>query len=152
MAKRKIIDEVPYSMLKLIMRYLELDRKTQYYGTDKPIYYSEIHMISAIAQKPDINVKGLAEEFKITSASVSEMLTKLNKKGMVNKAVDKNHPVSLKLSLTEKGKRAHEEHMRYHSKLEQMVIEELSDASDEQIQTIVDFLNHMRNRLDEFEI
>lgn len=152
MENNGIITEIPYSMLKLIMCYLELDSKIQYYGTDIPIYRSEIHLISAIAKKPDINVKGLAEEFKITSASVSEMLTKLQRKGMIDKTFDKNYRVGLKLTLTEKGKKAHDEHMRYHTNLNQMVIDELSTASHEQTETILSFLNSMCKRLEEFDI
>ncbi|MDO4539944.1 MAG: MarR family transcriptional regulator [Syntrophomonadaceae bacterium] len=147
MDKNKMIDAVPYSMLSLAMRYVELNKRIHSYGTDTIIFHSEIHLISAIARNPEIHVKGLAELLGITSASVSEMLSKLLKKGLVRKEVDKDNLARVKLSLTTKGQLAHEEHMRYHDQLNRMVADELADATDEQIAFILEFCAHMCERL-----
>jgi len=147
---RRGTDSVSYSLLRLVMRYMELDKQIHNFGTDTPIYYSEIHLISAIANNPDIHVKGLAELLNITSASVSEMLGKLQKKGLIQKTADKNNLSRLKLTLTTKGQLAHEEHMKYHSKLNQIIAEELKGKSDEQIAFLHNFCDHIRDRLDDF--
>lgn len=143
-------ESVSYSLLSLVVRYMELDKMMHNYGTDTPIYHSEIHLISAIARNPDIHIRGLAEQLGITSASVSEMISKLQKKGLVLKNVDKDNLSRLKLSLTTKGRLAHEEHMRYHSELNRIIAEELKDASAEQVSFLHDFCDHVRERMQEF--
>ena len=143
-------ESVSYSLLKLVMRYMELDKQIHDFGTDTPIYHAEIHLISEIAQNPDIHIRGLAEQLDITSASVSEMISKLQKKGLVQKSTDKKNLSRLNLSLTDKGQLAHEEHMRYHEELNQIIAAELAGASEEQIAFLHDFCDHVRERMDDF--
>lgn len=143
-------EAVPYSLLHLVTSYVELDKKIRYYGTDVPIYNSEIHLISAIANNPEIHIRGLAEKFGITSASVSEMISKMQKKGLVEKHIDKDNLSRIKLSLTEKGMLAHREHRKYHDELNCMVGDELNGASEEQIEFLNFFLGNMARRMNEF--
>ncbi len=78
------------------------------------------------------------------------MISKLQKMGLVQKSTDKSNLSRLKLSLTTKGLLAHEEHMRYHQELNQMIAEELKDASAEQIAFLSGFCDHLRERMDDF--
>lgn len=143
-------ESVSYSLLRLVMRYMELDKQMRNFGTDSPIYHSEIHLISEIAKNPDIHIRGLAEQLGITSASVSEMISKLQKKGLVQKSTDKRNLSRLNLSLTDKGRLAHEEHVRYHEELNQMIAAELKDASSDQIAFLHEFCDRMRERIMNF--
>lgn len=145
------LDPVAHGLLHFVMSYLELDKQTRYYGTDVPIYNSEIHLISAIADNPGIHIRGLAEKFGITSTSVSEMVSKLKKKGLVEKRTDKDNLSRIKLSLTEKGMLAHTEHRRYHDELNRMVEEELANVSKEQIAFLSNFLESMTKRMKNFQ-
>lgn len=143
-------ESVSYSLLRLIMRYIELDKQIHSFGTDTPIYHAEIHLISTIANNPNIHVKGLAERLGITSASASEMISKLKKKGLVQKSTDSDNLSRLKLSLTTKGQLAHEEHLRYHDELNRIITEELQGATEEQFAFLHDFFDGVRIRLDDF--
>ena len=104
-----------------------------------PVFHAEIH------------IRGLAEQLGITSASVSEMISKLQRKGLVQKSADKNNLSRLKLSLTAMGQLAHEEHMRYHNELNQIIAAELKDVSPEQISFLHDFFDNIRGRIDYFQ-
>jgi len=53
--------KIAYESLELAFALMELDKKTRYYGTDVPIFHSEIHVIKVIAENPGIHVGGLAE-------------------------------------------------------------------------------------------
>lgn len=149
MSNRPIKEQLSYDLLSLVVQYMELDKHTRNFGTDVTIYNSEIHLISAIAKNPGIHVKGLAELLGITSASVSEMLKKLEKKSLIQKQTDTANLSRLNITLTDAGMRAHEEHMRYHEIINDITGEELADATDEQILIIDNFLNGIRKRLNE---
>lgn len=141
---------ISHGLLHLVMCYTEMEKKTRYYETDVPIYNSEIHLIGAIAQNPEIHIRGLAEKFGITSASVSEMISKMQKKGLVEKHVDKENHSRIQITLTDKGKLADRVHRRYHEELDQMVRDELRDASEEKIAFLNAFLENMTRRMEEF--
>ncbi len=150
MKERSIRQQVSYSLLKLVMRYIDLDHQVQNFGTNVPIYNSEIHMVSAIAKNPGIHVRGLAEKLNISTPSVSEIVRKLEKKDLVRKEVSSGNQSRLALYVTTKGELAHEEHIKYHRILEDMVNEELAESSDEQAAFVNSFLQNLITKLDGF--
>lgn len=75
--------EIAYKSLHLALALVDLDKKTRYYGTDVPIFHSEIHVIMAIAEHPGIHVGGLADILGVTKGAVSEILKKLERKALV---------------------------------------------------------------------
>ena len=146
-AKQKI----GYDILSLAMAYVELDKKTRYYGTDVPIFHAEIHMLSAIAEHPGIHVGGLADFLGITKGSVSEIIKKLERKALVVKETDDHNLSKLSLRLTEKGEKAHNNHMRYHKMLNSMVEDELANASEHDVQSLSRFLTAITSKIPKFD-
>lgn len=148
---KSVKNKIAYDSIKLALTYVELDKKTRYYGTDVPIFYSEIHMIMLIAENPGIHVGGLADLLRITKGSVSEIVRKLEKKGLVKKEADEDNLSRYLLSLTEKGERAHLNHMRYHAVINDMVEEQLQNATVQDVQFLAQFLSGMMDKLKNFD-
>lgn len=67
------------------------------------------NVMAVIAQRPGISQKELAETLEIQPASVSELLMKLEQKGLVLREKDEQDRRSMKVSLTEEGQAALEE-------------------------------------------
>jgi DNA-binding MarR family transcriptional regulator len=143
--------EIAYESLELAFALMELDKKTRYYGTDEPIYHSEIHVIKAIAEHPCIHVGGLADILGVTKGAVSEILRKLERKSLVKKEVDELNLSRYLLSLTEKGEKAHKNHMHYHTILNSMVENELENATDSEIKFLSDFLLGLISKVQNFD-
>lgn len=61
------------------------------------------NVMAVIAQHPGISQKKLAETLEIQPASVSELLMKLEQKGLVLREKDEQDRRSMKVSLTEEG-------------------------------------------------
>ena len=138
--------QIAYNSLQLALALVDLDQKTRYYGTDVPIFYSEIHIIMAIAEHPGIHVGGLAE----TKGAVSEILKKLEKKDLIIKEIDNLNLSRYSLNLTEKGKKAHKNHMYYHSVLNNMVKAELQNASTPELEFLSTFLSSLIKKVKSF--
>lgn len=60
-------------------------------------------ILTLISQNPGITQKGLSEALNIQPASVSELLMKLEKKGLVLREKDEHDRRSIKVQLTEDG-------------------------------------------------
>ncbi|EJF38243.1 MarR family protein [Clostridium sp. MSTE9] len=139
--------EIAYKSLHLALALVDLDKKTRYYGTDVPIFHSEIHVIMAIAEHPGIHVGGLADILGVTKGAVSEILKKLERKALVIKEIDDLNLSRYSLNLTEKGKKAHNNHMHYHAVLNSMVEDELKNASEQELAFLINFLSSLINRV-----
>lgn len=139
--------QIAYNSLSLAFAMIELDKKTRYYGTDVPIFHSEIHVIMAIAEHPGIHVGGLADILGVTKGAVSEILKKLERKALVIKEIDDLNLSRYSLILTEKGKKAHSNHMKYHVILNSMVEDELQNASEQELDFLSNFLTSLIDKV-----
>lgn len=139
------------TLLKFNRRYAEIEKVARNFGTNVPIHKAEIHAVSAITGSPGIHVRGLAELLGITSASASELVGKLEKKGLVHKQTDANNLSRFLLYVTKKGKLANEEHTRYHQILEKMIEDELTEATEQQIDFLITFLSGLLSRFEGLE-
>lgn len=151
MADRTERQKVGYEILNTVIKFMSIDKITRNFGTDMPIYHSEIHMISSIAKHPGIHIGGLADHLGITKGAVSEVVKKLERKKLVIKETDKHNLSKLSIFLTEKGKTAYKNHMKYHEIIDKIVEDELKNASNNDVRFLNTFLKGLRDRLDCFK-
>ena len=140
------------AMLGITTRFNELERTCCKFGTDVDIHRAEIHTIMGIYLNEGIHVGGLAEVLGVTKGSVSELLRRLERKGLVYKAKDPLKMTRINVYLTEKGKTAHNHHLHYHEKLDGLVEKAMGQRTPDQIMGIISFLEEMLNRLNAIEV
>jgi DNA-binding MarR family transcriptional regulator len=138
-------NKISYPLLAVVFKFMEIDKKTRYYGTDVPLFYAEIHLIKAIKENEGIHITGLAQYLEVTKGAVSQMLMKLEKKGFVVKEKDLGNQSRFLLKLTPKGETAHLNHMRLHQEFD----ETINDLLKDQDQANLEFLHHFLARLNE---
>jgi DNA-binding MarR family transcriptional regulator len=143
--------KLSYTLLRVVWKLFEADKKTRYYGTDEQLFEAEIHMIKSIKENDGIHVTGLAELLGVTKGAVSQIIMKLQKKGMITKDTDPRNLSRLVLRLTPKGETAYANHEKLHQEFDGLVNEALKDASEEEIAFLKDFLDLLDNKIDKFE-
>lgn len=139
--------DIIHYLLKIIARYEKFMKSARNYGTDVPIHYSEIHTVAAIAKNPGIHISGLAEHFGYTRGAVSEVVAKLEKKGLLVKEEDPENLSRLRLTLTKKGERAQGEHRRYHDMVNSLILNLLKGRPAEHVNAIRTFLRGLSEGL-----
>ena len=77
------------------------------------MYGSEIHTVQAIGKSAGINVTQLAERMGVTKGAVSQMVSRLVEKGMVQKARAQDNAKEVCLNLTELGRVGFHNHERF---------------------------------------
>ena len=139
--------EIIKKLLEIIYISIDFENEIRNYGTDVKIASSEIYLLKMIAEMKNAYITALAKEMNISKAAVSQTARRLERKGLVVKNVALDNKSKYILHLTEKGLRAHEEHM----KLEREVREKMLQAADilttEDLRKIEEFLGAVRNNL-----
>lgn len=143
---------ISLALLGIATRFQEIERQCCKFGTDVDIHMAEIHTIMAIHNNEGIHVGGLADNLGVTKGSVSELLRRLERKGLAYKAKDPLKMTRLNVFLTDKGKTANIRHMGFHSQLDGLVDEAMEMRSPEEIKTVVGFLTEILDRLNAAEI
>ena len=142
---------ISYSLFDVVYKYLELEKRIRFFGTDKPLYFSEIHIISVIKENEGIHITGLANKMGVTKGAVSQILMKLEKKGFITKERDADNQSRFLIKLTPKGEIAHDYHLKFHKDFDDMLYGLLKDESQEKIQFLKSFLQELEDKLQAFE-
>ncbi|AWI05958.1 MarR family winged helix-turn-helix transcriptional regulator [Clostridium drakei] len=149
--KFKNRNKISYTFLRIVSKISEFDKKTRYYGTDEPLYEAEIHMIKSIKENEGIHVTGLADMLGVTKGAVSQIIMKLDRKGMIIKDTDPRNQSRLLLRLTSKGEIAYKNHEKLHKKYEEIFDDLLENAAEENKTFFRELLNSLEKQIDAFE-
>lgn len=143
--------KISYIILRVVLKFLDIDKRTRCYGTDVQLFNAEIHMIKAIKENEGLHVSGLANILGVTKGAVSQIIGKLEKKGLIIKEKDTDNQSKLILKLTPKGEIAHINHEKYHQQIDDSVNEILRDASEQEISFLRKFLLSLEDELEKLE-
>lgn len=113
--RQELVDKGIECFLRIANRLKSDDRQALDYGTGDLLYMGEIHTIDAVGRLSRPNVTELAGILGVTKGAVSQMLTRLEKKGHVRKWKDSGQGNELSVELTRKGKIAYRGHIRFHA-------------------------------------
>jgi DNA-binding MarR family transcriptional regulator len=144
-------NKISYSLLRVIVKFNEIDKKTRYYGTDMPLFSSEINMIRVIKENEGVSVTGIAEKLGVTKGAVSQIINKLNNKGLIRKETDLYNQSKLKITLTPKGEIAEINHEKVHSKIDELIENILENTTEENKVFLKEFLNCLETRIDTYD-
>jgi DNA-binding MarR family transcriptional regulator len=72
----------------------------------------DIHTIMLVAERPDIILKEVREELDVPHSTLTSIIDRLEKRGMLQRVISPRDRRSFGLELTLKGRRLHEEHSR----------------------------------------
>lgn len=115
----------------------------------KQIYYAEIHIVSAIHDHEGIHVSGLADLLGVTTGAVSQILMKLERKGLIKKERDARNQSRFLLKLTPEGEVTHQNHLKFHEEFDELFCSTLEGGSIEQVRFLKQFFNRIEHKLKE---
>jgi len=134
--------------LRIMHKVIENQKKPRRYGIDDLLYPSEIHTIMVIGIHKDVHISELARFLGVTRGAVSQMMTKLEKKGLIDKKIDPQNATRTLLSLTNKGKVTYYAHEQYHEEADAPLIEYISNLTEDQYIFAQEFMQKLEEMID----
>jgi DNA-binding MarR family transcriptional regulator len=144
-------EKISYTLLRVVYKIIELDKKIRRYGTEAELYESEIHMIKSVKERSGEHVSSLAQAMGVTKGAVSQTLKKLERKGMIEKERDATNRTRLVPRLTRAGETAYAHHEQLHREFDTLVNALLENEPEENRTFLKGFLHSLEERLDAFE-
>ncbi len=133
-----------YELMNHIESNMSSDRKLN-------LSINEIHLIEKISSQGGRTIVNLAEDLKITKASVTVAVQKLERKGYVYKEKNENDLRSVYVYLTEQGKKMERVHKYFHLRMVRNMTETLTDDETTSLLSGLIKINAYLNSLDEKE-
>ncbi len=142
------LEDILAQLSRIISKAFEFEKVPRDYGTGDLLYHSEIHTIHAIGAKPGLNVTQLASILGVTKGAVSQVVSKLNKKGLVDRYKETKNNKQVLLALTQKGQTAYSGHVDYHKKIDGAFFTEIGRVTNEQIEFLEQFFSKFESFID----
>lgn len=119
-----ILNEILVRLFRDIMNIEEKAIITQEF---KDLTNNDMHVIEAIGMDEPKNMTSIARELSVTVGTLTIAMNSLVKKGYVIRERGKEDRRVVYISLSEKGRRAHEHHAKFHHEMIRGISEELSE-------------------------
>lgn len=111
------------------------------FGTDVDIYRSEIHIIQLIGDRKGIHISEISRLIGVTKGTVSQIVRRLENKGLVMKRTDEKNNTRQIATLTNKGITAYNAHVEFHQRKHMEMNEFLNSLSMENKAVLKTFLD-----------
>ncbi len=136
--------------LRLVNKFNKLEKKPLDFGTGDLLYPSEIHMIDEIGKKKGQTVTELCKRFGVTKGAVSQIVGKLSRKGYIDKLKNEKSGKEILLSLTAKGLKAYNGHVKMHNAIDEDFAINLKNMNVRQVEQFRDNLKMIENHTDKY--
>jgi DNA-binding MarR family transcriptional regulator len=139
MAMDAKISRLAETLVRILNKYVENQKRPRRYGLEELLYPAEIHMIMLIGNNPNTGVTELAKKAGITKGAVSQIAKKLGIKGLIKK---KKHPDNARMAILElanKGKVAYYYHEKLHDDIDKELYTYLAGLSPAKLKALESF-------------
>lgn len=106
-------------------------------GLIKDISFREIHTIEIIGHMGTSTMRELSDKANVKQSTMTVMIDKLIKKGLVKRFRSKDDRRIVNVELTELGHKTHKEHEKLHQKVTKGWLEILDNNEQEQLYTLL---------------
>lgn len=127
--------------MMLVEKISNTTKSYKSFGTDVNIYRSEIHIIQLIGDKKSIHISEISRLIGVTKGTVSQIVRRLESKGLVEKKTDESNNTRQIANLTLKGMTAYQAHMTYHQHKHEEMKTFLDSLTDENKAILENFLD-----------
>lgn len=127
------IDKVIRTFQHSASLYTKVNEMPIFLNDGNKISGREIHTIEAIGSEYFTKVTDISRHFGISKSAASQMVVKLEKKGLIKKSTSPTNGKEVLVSLTKAGWDTFDTHLKIHGKQRGMLIRRLSELSNEQL-------------------
>lgn len=143
--------QISETLLRVINKVIRNEKAPKHYEVDVLLHPSEIHMVMFIGNNGGTHLSELARIVGVTRGAVSQVVAKLEKKGLVEKAEDPHSNLKTVPVLTNKGQVAYWNHERHHEEVDAELFAFIEQLSEREIGIIEDFLCHLEKMADKHQ-
>ncbi|WP_319761740.1 MarR family winged helix-turn-helix transcriptional regulator [Maridesulfovibrio sp.] len=149
---RKVNEVIPHmqEMGRVLAKYNMVEKRAFDFGIGLDLYPSEIHTLAAIDRLGGCGVTALAQESGVTKGAISQLVSKLVKKGLIVKEPDPENGAKVILKLTGAGKKASDNHYDFHLNHDSEFIDYLRAMSQEELQMFDEICSKMNEWMDNY--
>jgi len=148
--RQETISEVIRELYIVAGKLNRLEKRGVDFGDGLKLHTAEIHAIEAIGHQKDITPSELCRYFEVTRGAVSQVIAKLERKGLIVKDRNPLFGKEKNLSLTAAGWKIFHWHDAFHQEMDGDFFRQLQGVDEKRVAEFMEFLNIIASRLDRY--
>lgn len=132
---------------ELMFKIQNREKRPNNFGTGEILYRFEIHVIDAINRNPGITASDLSKMLLVTKGAISQVISKLVKKGFIAKEKDPASNKMIYLTTTQKGGFIAQKHNEFHKTLINGLIKEFRKENEFNPEMLLKFFKLLSSKL-----
>ena len=116
---------------RFMEKYVQISKQPVDFGTGEDLYPSEIHTLAVVCSHGSLGVTDLARATGVTKGAVSQLLSRLEDKGLVSRTQDPDNRSRIIIAPTDKGMAAQAGHMAFHREHDKEFLAFIASLPDE---------------------
>ncbi len=135
---------------KVLTKFVRISKDPHDFGVGEPLYPAEIHGLGALCEQGPMSLTELADTLTVTKGAASQLIARLEDKGLVRKEPDPANRSRLLLHTTPLGDQAQQAHLRFHAEHDQEFLSRLGSLSPEEYDTFSRICRWMDQWMDNY--
>lgn len=135
---KQTLNEILVKLFRNINNIEEQSIRTEEY---KDVTTNDMHVIEAIGVGSPKNMTAVARELGVTTGTLTISVNSLVKKGFVDRVRSEEDRRVVLVSLSDKGKSAHERHRLFHEEMIDAIVEQFTEEEKEILERTLKNLN-----------
>ncbi|MCK5138658.1 MAG: MarR family transcriptional regulator [Thermodesulfovibrionia bacterium] len=148
MERKKSTKEITDLFIRMVNKYNALEKVPVKFKKDHNLYHSERHMIDSIGENPEMNMKEFAESLGVTKGAVSQVVSKLEKKGIVKRNKKSGNEKEVILNLTREGSELYKMRKKVNEESLLPLYNKLKRHSNEEVDFLINMFKWFNGFLD----
>ncbi len=148
MDRKKTCEEIVDLFIRLANKYRSLEKIPVDYGAGHRLYHSERHMLDQIGDNPEMNITEFAHFVGVTKGAVSQVVKKLEGKGVVRRYKQIVNEKEVFIELTDQGRDIYKRHKKVNEESIAPLYEELRKYSDDKVYFLLEMFKWFDSFLD----
>jgi len=149
MDKKRASKELFESFLRLVNKSNALGKHPMTYGTQHQFYHSERHMLDIVGDDPGLNITEFAKAAGVTKGAISQVVSKLEKKGALKRIKRDDNDKEIQLKLTRQGEQIYANHQRVNEEAINRLWRELKKHPEVKIEFLTQMFRWFEQYLDQ---
>lgn len=128
---------------KRLIHILTTGKKTSKEYGGVPLYKAEVHILEIIGKNPGITGSDIAKKMEVTKGAISQIISKLLKKDLMEKRIYEDNMRIHELHLTPQGLGVFEQHILHEQRLIDSILEDLKKCSEKDINAFTSIVDSL---------
>lgn len=135
---------------EMFEKYVQISKRAFDFGVGITIYPSEIHAVAALCEHGSMSITELARNGGVSKAAMSQLVSKLEKKGLAYRETAPDNLSKQVVKPTELGQKAQENHLRFHEEHDREFLAFIASLPDGEYTVFKELCRQMNRWMDTY--